>query len=64
MFDCTSSAKSPRIVPGVALTGSVAPARARNASIARGPSTTRASSGPLVMNSTSEAKNGRSRCSA
>ena len=37
MLFCTSRAKSPRIVPGPAFTGSVAPASARNASIARGP---------------------------
>jgi hypothetical protein len=35
MLFCTSRAKSPRIVPGAAFTGSVAPARARNASMAR-----------------------------
>ena len=49
---------------GAAFTGSVAPASARNASMARGPSATRAISGPPVMNSTSGPKNGRSRCSA
>ena len=48
MLFCTSRAKSPRIVPGVALTGSVAPAMARNASTARGPSATSATSGPLM----------------
>ncbi len=64
MFSPISSAKSPRMVPGEALTGSVAPARARNASMARGPSTTMATSGPPVMNSTSSPKNGLLACSS
>jgi hypothetical protein len=64
MLFCTSSAWSARMLPVVALSGSVAPASWRNASIARGPSTTAATSGPEVMKSTSGAKNGFSRCSA
>ena len=46
MFSPISRAWSPRMVPGADLTGSVAPARARNASTARGPSSTIATSGP------------------
>ncbi|SKT78583.1 Uncharacterised protein [Mycobacteroides abscessus subsp. abscessus] len=45
-------------------TGSVPPAIWRNAAIARGPSSTAATSGPEVMNSSSEPKNGFSACSA
>ncbi len=62
--DVGASLVSDERIDGVAFTGSVAPASARNASMARGPSATRASSGPPVMNSTSEPKNGFSRCSA
>ena len=64
MLFCTSVALSARMLPVAALTGSVAPASCRNESIARGPSTTAATSGPEVMNSTREPKNGFSLCSA
>jgi hypothetical protein len=57
-------ARSPRIVPGAAFAGSVAPIVARSVAIAPSPSTTSAQVGPEVMNSTSSPKNGFSRCSA
>src|SRR4051794_7890055 len=57
-------AKSPRIEPGADLTGSVTPISPRTASWARGPSATSATSGPLVMKSTSSPKNGLPLCSA
>ena len=65
MFDPVSSARSPRSDPGAAFsTGSVPPAICRNAAIARGPSTTMATTWPEVMNSISSPKKGRSACSA
>ena len=51
-------ARSPRMVPGAALTGSVAPIIVRQPSMTSAPSTTSATSGPEVMNSTSRPKNG------
>ena len=57
-------AKSPRIVPGAASVGRVAPTMARTSTMASGPSSTIATSGLEVMNSTSEPKNGRSRWTA
>src|SRR5690606_28638906 len=51
-------------VSWAARTGSVAPAREPNGSIARLPSTSMATSGPPVMNSTSDEKNGFSTCSS
>lgn len=53
------------MVPGVAFsTGSVPPANCRKAATARGPSRMAAMTGPEVMNSSSEPKNGLSSCSA
>ena len=48
-----SRPRSPRIVPGSAAVGSVAPARARKPSMQRLPSMTMAVTWPLDMNSTS-----------
>ncbi len=62
MFWAVSSAKSPRIVPGAASCGRVAPLIARTTAMAFGPSSARATSGDDMMNSTSPAKNGFSRC--
>ena len=64
MFCAVSSAKSPRIVPGAASCGRVAPLIARTTAIAFGPSSASATSGPEMMNSTSPAKNGFSRCAS
>ena len=64
MFWPTSSAKSPRIEPGADSSGFVAPITWRAATTASWPSSTIATSGPLVMKSTSSPKNGRSACSA
>ena len=60
----TSRARSPRIEPGAASSGSVAPIIWRAAVTASWPSSTAATSGPRVMNSTSSPKNGFSVCSA
>ena len=49
-------ARSPRIVPGVALMGLVTPIIVRHASIASGPSITAATSGPPVMKLTRSPK--------
>ena len=54
----TSIAKSPRIEPGAASSGLVAPITWRAALTASSPSSTSATSGPEVMNSTSSPKNG------
>ena len=51
-------AKSPRIEPGAASSGLVAPITWRAAATASSPSSTMATSGPEVMNSTSSSKNG------
>ena len=59
-----SIAKSPRIEPGAASSGSVAPITWRAAFTASAPSSTIATIGAEVMNSTSSPKNGRSACSA
>ena len=56
-----SIAKSPRIEPGAASSGLVAPITWRAASTASSPSSTIATSGPRVMNSTSSPKNGLAR---
>ena len=64
MFWAVSSAKSPRIVPGAASCGRVAPLIARTTAMAFGPSSASATSGPEMMNSTSPAKNGFSRWAA
>ena len=61
MFCAVSSAKSPRIVPGAASCGRVAPLIARTTAIAFGPSSASATSGADVMKSTSPPKNGFSR---
>ena len=53
MFWPISSAKSPRIVPGAESSGLVAPIIVRTVETAAGPSTTIATAGPEVMNSTS-----------
>ena len=58
------SARSPRIEPGVASAGLVAPIVVRTVAIAPSPSSTSASVGAEVMNSTSSPKNGFSSCSA
>ena len=57
-------AKSPRIEPGSASAGFVAPIVVRVVAIAPSPSSTSASVGAEVMNSTSSPKNGFSLCSA
>ena len=65
MLKVTSRAKSPRIEPGAASTGLVAPISCRAAGTAfSGPSSTAATSGPPVMKLTSSPKKGRSVCSA
>ena len=64
MFLPTSSAKSPRIEPGAASSGFVAPMTCRAARIASLPSSTIATSGAEVMKSTSSPKNGLPSCSA
>ena len=64
MFWAVSSAKSPRIVPGAASWGRVAPLIARTTAIALGPSSASATSGAEVMKSTRPAKNGFSRCAS
>ena len=64
MLKVTSRAKSPRIDPGAASTGLVAPINCRAALTASVPSNTAATSGPPVMNETSSPKNGFSACSA
>ena len=64
MLKVTSSAKSPRIEPGAASIGLVAPISWRAAGTASGPSRTIATSGPPVMKETSSPKNGFSACSA
>ena len=64
MFWAVSSAKSPRIVPGAASCGRVAPLIARTTAIAFGPSSAAATSGADVMKSTRPAKNGFSRWAA
>ena len=57
-------AKSPRIEPGAASSGLVAPITWRAAVTASWPSSTIATSGPPVMKSTRSPKNGFSLCSA
>ena len=64
MFSESSSARSPRIVPGAESSGFVAPIIARTTEIADSPSTASASTGPDVMKETSPAKNGLPLCSA
>ena len=64
MFCAVSRAKSPRIVPGAASCGRVAPLMARTTTIAFGPSRASATSGDDVMKSTRLPKNGRSACAA
>ncbi len=64
MFSLSTSAKSPRIVPGAESSGFVAPIIVRTVAIALGPSSASATSGPEVMKSTSSPKNGRAACSA
>ena len=63
-FWAVSTAKSPRIEPGAASWGRVAPFIARTIEIAFGPSSTAATSGPLVMKSTRPLKKGFSRWTA
>src|SRR3954454_4173094 len=60
----TSVARSPRIEPGAASSGLVAPITCRAAATASGPSRIAATSGPPVMKSTRSQKNGFSACSA
>ena len=64
MFWPTSTAKSPRIEPGAASSGLVAPITWRAAFTACSPSSTIATSGPDVMKETSSSKNGLPSCSA
>ena len=64
LFCPTSTAKSPRIEPVLASSGSVAPITCRAALTASWPSRTIATSGPEVMNDTSSSKNGLPWCSA
>ena len=64
MFWPTAMAKSPRIEPVLASSGLVAPISWRAAVTAWSPSSTIATSGALVMKSTSSPKNGRSLCSS
>ena len=64
MFWAVSSAKSPRMVPGAASCGRVAPLIARTTAMAFGPSKASATSGPEMMKSTRPAKNGFSRWAA
>src|SRR5690242_1429249 len=63
-FASIDSAKSARIVPGLASFGLVAPIRSRCASTAFSPCSTLIITGPEIMNSTSALKNGRSLCTA
>ena len=63
-FWAVSRAKSPRIEPGAASCGRVAPFIARTIAIAFGPSRAAATSGARVMKSTRPAKNGFSRWTA
>src|SRR4051812_36436585 len=58
MFSLSTSAKSPRMVPGAESSGFVAPIIVRTVAIASCPSRARATSGPEVMNATSSPKNG------
>src|ERR671914_331041 len=60
----TSRPKSPRMEPGDASSGFVAPITWRAAATASWPSSTSATSGPPVMKSTRSPKKGRSACSA
>src|SRR5690606_33324194 len=53
-----SRPRSPRMVPGGAVVGSVLPARTRKPSMTRCPATTAASTGPDRMKSTSGVKKG------
>src|ERR1700722_20043417 len=64
MFWPISMAKSPRIEPGAASSGLVAPIVCRAALTASRPSSTIATIGPEVMNATNSPKNGFSACSA
>ncbi len=64
MFWPTATAKSPRIEPVLASSGLVAPMSWRAAVTAWSPSSTIATSGALVMKSTSSPKKGRSSCSS
>src|SRR3954462_5951311 len=64
MFWPTSTAKSPRMEPGAASSGLVAPITWRAATTAWSPSSTIATSGPEVMNDTSSPKNALPSCSA
>ena len=57
-------ARSPRIVPGAASAGFVAPMRDLMAFMAPSPLTLMATTGVEVMKSTSSSKKGFSRCSA
>ena len=64
MFSESSSAKSPRIVPGAESSGFVAPIIVRTTEIADSPLTASARTGPDEMKSTREPKNGLPLCSA
>ncbi len=64
MFSESSSAKSPRIVPGAESSGFVVPIMVRTTEIADSPLTASARTGPELMKSTSPLKNGFPVCSA
>ncbi len=64
MFCSTLSARSARIVPRSAFFGSVAPISCRLRAMTFSPSSTITTIGPDDMNSVSEPKKGRSRCTA
>jgi hypothetical protein len=64
VFFSMSVAKSARSVPGAAFFGSVAPMTSRFFAMAPSPSSTMRTTGPLVMNFTRSAKNGRARWTA
>src|SRR5215208_2058205 len=63
-LNVTSRAKSPRMDPGAASSGLVAPMTWRAAVVASRPSRTAATSGPPVMKSNSSPKKGLSVCSS
>jgi len=63
-FSSMVVAKSPRMVPGRASLGWVAPIILRTSATTPGPSRTMATTGPEVMKRTRPGKKGFSRCSA
>src|SRR5690606_3935133 len=63
-FSVTTRPKSPRIVPGAASSGLVAPMMARATPMAPSPDHCMATTGPEVMKASNSGKNGFSTCSA